>query len=614
MSKYEEKFNKGTIALNNRKFQEALKYFKEANKMVDNDPELFCNMGVTYLQMNELETALSWLERALIYDAYNPITLLNVGLINSMNGNYDKAVNTLEKLLEHNPDFSQARPFLMQIKRQRDLFGSLDPEGKNIPEKALEFFKTGLGFTHRNRLPEAVESIKSAIKEYAEFAEAYLFLGIIEQMSNNPEAASKNFDSALEHDPNLFLAWIHKGWVYDSQKLFEKAIECYDKGIALNSTHSSSYNNKGLALDALERYEEAIQCYTKSIELNPDFEGMWYNRATTYKKSGQLERALADYKKTLELDPRHEYAKEDIDHLKHYSTMGVEGTMRTVVDGRDYCPRCGKKKYTNENVCPYCGTQMEVESVDDLLQTVVEDEAIGNFERAIMTLIRINEREPTLGQAWFYRGKAHCAMGEFKNALMCFGKSQQLGFNPFQIMMYGLAAKNNISNFEPPNLSEKHISQVEAKPAGYFLDEKSWTANGAALQMLMEYERAYKCYLQALKKNNNYSLARKNMEIIAKLAKIGSGRIGRDENSGRVERKPQVNIMRRCEDLLQKYFKENRGAYSIRDLENRLDKIISNDDEKEYGRNNLEKLLNKMRSNGIINSKLHNGEDHYFIP
>ena len=518
--KYEEKYNKGTIALNSRKFQEALKYFKEAYKMVDNDPELLCNMGVTYLQMSEFENALSWLKRALEYDAYNPITLLNIGLIQFTNGNYDEAIATLEKLLEHNPNFSQARPFLMQIKRQRDLFGSLKPEGKNIPKKALELFTTGLKYTHRNQMPQAKESIKAAIKEYPEFAEAYLFLGIIEQLSNNQETASKYFDTALFYDPNLFLAWVHKGWVYDSRNLFEKAIECYDKAIALNSTHSASYNNKGLALDSLERYEEAIECYTKSIELNPDFDGAWYNRATTYKKSGQLERALGDYKKTLELNPRHENAKEQIDSLKHYSTMGVEGTMRTVVDARDYCSRCGKKNYTNSSVCPYCGTRMELESIDDLLQSVIEDEAIGNFEGALMKLIRINERDPTLGQAWYYRGKAHCALGEFKNALMSFSKSQQLGFSPFQIMMYGLTAKNKVTKFNPPDLSEKHLSQVEVKPSGFFLDEKSWTANGAALQMLMEYEKAYICYQKALEKKKDYPLALKNMQIIEKLANI----------------------------------------------------------------------------------------------
>jgi len=516
--KYEDLYNQGTIALNNRKPQEALNFFKKANKLVDDDPELFCNMGSTYLQLEEFEKGKECLNRAISYDPYNPITLLNFALILLMEGKYDEAIKTIEKILKHNPDFRQALPLLMQAKRQKEFFGSLKVEGKKIPKKALDLFKQGIKLTHRNKMSEALNAINSAIKIFPEFAEAYLYLGIINQMSQNQKSALDYFEKALKYDPKLFLAWVHKGWVYDSQNLFEKAIECYDRAIELNPNYSASYNNKGLALDSLERYDEAILSYSKSIEINPDFEGAYYNRATSYKKTNQLERALADYKKTLELNPNHENAKEQIDALKHFSTMGVEDTIRSVVDGRDYCPRCGKKNYTNSGICPHCRTPMHKENIEELLQTVVEEEAIGNFESALIKLIRINEREPTSGPAWFYRGKAHCALGEFKNAIMCFAKSQQLGFNPIQIMMYGLMAKNNISKFKRPDLSKRHLESVEAKHHGFFPDEKSWTANGAAQQMLMQYEEAYKCYQKALEIKNDFAPAKRNTEIIEKLS------------------------------------------------------------------------------------------------
>lgn len=73
--------------------------------------------------------------------------------------------------------------------------------------------------------------------------------------------------------------------------------------------------------------------------------------------------------------------------------------------------------------------------------------------------------------------------------------------------------------------------------------------------------------------------------------------------------------MQRCEDLLYKYLKENKKAYTFRALQKRLNNIISDNDENvcKYGRKNLQKILNKMKSDGIINSTLHNGKDHYFI-
>jgi tetratricopeptide (TPR) repeat protein len=517
---YEDLYNKGAIALNRKKNpQEALNYFKQASKLVNDDPELFCNMGVALLQLGALEKGKSFLLRSIKLDPHNSITLLNLATAVSMEGQYGEAIQILERLLSYDPDFQQAFPLLMQIKRQKELFGSLDVDGKNIPKKSLSLFRQGITTANQEKLPEAIRLIKAAIQEYPKFAEAYLYLGVIEQSRKNQQTAFEYFNKALEYDPNLSLAWVHKGVVYDSQGLYNKAIKCYDRAIELNPNYSASYNNKGLALDALENYEEAIKCYNKSIELNPDFEGAYNNRATSHKKSNKLERALADYRKVLELNPRDDYAKEQIDTLKHHNTMGIDNTLRSVVDGRDYCPRCGKKNYTNSGICPYCRTPMHKINVEELLQTAIDDEYEGKFENALMTLLRINEREPTFALAWFYRGKAHCALGEFNNAIMCFGKSQQLGFNLLsKLMQFGLRAQNNQKHFTRPNLSEEHLATIDVKISEMFPDDEiTWNATGAALQMLMRYEEAYKSYQNVLKIKPDFTVAKKNMEVIEKL-------------------------------------------------------------------------------------------------
>ena len=518
---YEDLFNKGVITLNQKHApKEALEYFKKAYRLVDNDPELFNSMGGAYLLLGEYDKAISFLNRALSLDQYNPISLVNLAILYAIKGRYDEAIEAIETALSHNPDFQQAKPILMQLKRMKENFGSLRLEEKKVPKKALKLFQQGIMLINQQKLEEAVELIRAAILKYPKFAEAYLYLGIIREASHNHQKALKCFNKALELDPDLPLAWVHKGVIYDSQEMFEKAIECYDKAIDLDANNSSSYNNKGLALASLEKYEEAIECYNKSIELNPDYEGVYNNRAIIYKKTNQYERAIADFKKLLELNPRDDYAKKQIDDLKVFSRMGVEGNFRTVVDARDYCPRCGKKNYTNSELCPYCRTPMHQDNVQKMLETAIDDEYSGNFENALMTLVRINEREPTHPEAWFFRGKAHCALAEFKNALMCFGKCQNLGISFTKLMQWGIRAQNNLKSFAHPNLSEENLAAVEVKiPPLASEDEITWNASGAALQMLMQYEKAYKCYQNALKINPDYNVAKKNMEFIENLAK-----------------------------------------------------------------------------------------------
>lgn len=81
-----------------------------------------------------------------------------------------------------------------------------------------------------------------------------------------------------------------------------------------------------------------------------------------------------------------------------------------------------------------------------------------------------------------------------------------------------------------------------------------------------------------------------------------------------LEKKTQKNYIQICEDLLYKYLKENQQAFNVRALENRLDDIITNHDEKEFCQKNLQEILNKMKANKRIQFSLRNGEYFYFFP
>jgi uncharacterized membrane protein len=81
-----------------------------------------------------------------------------------------------------------------------------------------------------------------------------------------------------------------------------------------------------------------------------------------------------------------------------------------------------------------------------------------------------------------------------------------------------------------------------------------------------------------------------------------------------LEKKPQKNYAQICEGLLYKYLEENQQAFTVKALENRLDDIFTNYDEKEYSREHLQEILNKMKVNGRIQFSLRNGEYFYFFP
>lgn len=65
--------------------------------------------------------------------------------------------------------------------------------------------------------------------------------------------------------------------------------------------------------------------------------------------------------------------------------------------------------------------------------------------------------------------------------------------------------------------------------------------------------------------------------------------------------------------LLNFFNKNERSAFSMSALQNRLEEIIKDTKTREFGSKHLHKILNQMVQNGDIKSNLHNNKTHYHI-
>ena len=83
---------------------------------------------------------------------------------------------------------------------------------------------------------------------------------------------SNNYKTAQTH--------FYIGLSYQQEKKgrYEEAIKEYNQAIELNPNFAEAYNNRGNAKHELRRYEEAIKDYDQAIELNPNFAEAHNNR------------------------------------------------------------------------------------------------------------------------------------------------------------------------------------------------------------------------------------------------------------------------------------------------------------------------------------------------
>jgi tetratricopeptide (TPR) repeat protein len=87
------------------------------------------------------------------------------------------------------------------------------------------------------------------------------------------EAVSQAVDSsfyinAIHHNPTKE-NYLRFGIYYHYQGNYEKAIELYQKAIAINPEFYEAYNSLGAAYSAMQQWEKAIQAIEKSLQINP---------------------------------------------------------------------------------------------------------------------------------------------------------------------------------------------------------------------------------------------------------------------------------------------------------------------------------------------------------
>jgi hypothetical protein len=101
--------------------------------------------------------------------------------------------------------------------------------------------------------------------------------------------------------PNSANVLNHCGNVLDTDKQYERAIECYSRAIILAPRLEYAYNNRGNTYNTLRQYDLALQDYDKAIALKPDYAAAYYNRANTLSDVGRYDEAVRDYSRAIEL-------------------------------------------------------------------------------------------------------------------------------------------------------------------------------------------------------------------------------------------------------------------------------------------------------------------------
>ena len=112
------------------------------------------------------------------------------------------------------------------------------------------------------------------------------------------------YNKSVALDEGYIDAWNNRGVALGYLNKFDESIYCFDRAISLDSNLAEAWNNKGVSLDWLERQNQSMGCYDQAIELKPGLAVAWMNRARTLSLNMSLfPLAQENASQAIELDP-----------------------------------------------------------------------------------------------------------------------------------------------------------------------------------------------------------------------------------------------------------------------------------------------------------------------
>lgn len=170
----------------------------------------------------------------------------------------------------------------------------------------------GLAYFCKNEYALAIKAYDRAVELKPDYSEAWNNLGAALAAAGRFDDAVAAFDKALD---NLLYetperAWLNKGDAYAARFDTKRAVEAYEKAVAVATPKAQArdvvcvaYSREGNILNRDKRYVEAVRALQNSVKLCPKFYEPYYHLSTSYSRLGKKDEAVRACQKVQSLAP-----------------------------------------------------------------------------------------------------------------------------------------------------------------------------------------------------------------------------------------------------------------------------------------------------------------------
>jgi tetratricopeptide (TPR) repeat protein len=189
--------------------------------------------------------------------------------------------------------------------------------GREVPLNLYLQFLSYLDGEEKKRI------LGEAMERFPRDKSLFIMAGKIKLMENDLVGAARDFEMAVELNPEDPDAHYQKAEAYYELGQFETASDDYDKSIQLQPINPHAYYSKGNALFYMDEEDEAATSYSIAIEQKPDFANALNNQASIHINRRNYARSVELLMRAIDKQPS--YAFSYFNLARAYKGMGKPG-------------------------------------------------------------------------------------------------------------------------------------------------------------------------------------------------------------------------------------------------------------------------------------------------
>jgi Flp pilus assembly protein TadD len=266
----------------------------------------YLNLGVLQAQGEHFAAAADLLETAALVDPDFPQVQYALGVAYLNARSYDKAKEPLRRALAAKPQDASLRRMLA--------LACLNTEGY---EKAAELLRDdaererdpslqyayGLALVRSDHAAEAQEVFAKLVAQYGDSAEVNVILGQAHAQQGDFDAATLDFEHALQRKPEVAEAHAALGVIYLKQGRLAEAEEALRAELAVRPGDLQSASNLATVLDLQGRPEDALVFLRFVLQAKPDHKDARYLLGKILLAKGEASLAVTHLEAAARLSP-----------------------------------------------------------------------------------------------------------------------------------------------------------------------------------------------------------------------------------------------------------------------------------------------------------------------